>query len=171
MGRVRSVYVCGGCGYQSPRWLGRCPDCGEWNTLIEEAVAAVAVGGRSGAVAVAPAPTPISLVEVDSAGEERVPSGLDEFDRVLGGGLVKGSLVLVGGEPGVGKSTLLLQALLAMGAAGVSTLLVSGEESAAQVKLRARRLSATFEGLSSGRRDAAWSRWSPAWRSTVRSCA
>ena len=148
MGRVRSVYVCGGCGFQSPRWLGRCPDCGEWNTLIEEAVAVAAIGGRSGLAAVAPALTPISLVEVDSAGEQRVPSGLSELDRVLGGGLVRGSLVLVGGEPGVGKSTLLLQALLAMGAAGVPTLLVTGEESAAQVKLRARRLSATFEGLS-----------------------
>ena len=90
---------------------------------------------------------------------------------MLGGGLVKGSLILVGGEPGVGKSTLLLQALLAMGAAGVPTLLVSGEESAAQVKLRARRLSTTFEGLSSGRGDAAWSPWWPVWRSTVPSCA
>lgn len=139
--------MCSSCGYQNPRWLGRCPDCGEWNTLIEEAAAPVAAGRRVEVAAGGPVPTPISLADVDALGEERIPSGITEFDRVLGGGFVKGSLVLVGGEPGIGKSTLLLQALLAMGAAGVSTLLVSGEESAAQVKLRARRLSAGLEGI------------------------
>lgn len=147
MSRVRSVYVCGSCGYQNPRWLGRCPDCGEWNTLVEEAVAPVGAGRRPVGGAVMAAPTPISLADVDALGEERIPSGIAELDRVLGGGFVRGSLVLVGGEPGIGKSTLLLQSLLAMGAAGVSTLLVSGEESAAQVKLRARRLSAGLEQL------------------------
>lgn len=147
MSRVRSVYVCGSCGYQNPRWLGRCPDCGEWNTLVEEAVAPVGAGGRAEVGVVVSAPTPISLADVDALGEERIPSGVPELDRVLGGGFVRGSLVLVGGEPGIGKSTLLLQSLLVMGTAGVSTLLVSGEESAAQVKLRARRLSAGLEGL------------------------
>ena len=150
MARARSVFVCSDCGYQSPRWLGRCPDCGGWNTLLEEAVPAAGAesarrgnGGWLGNPAVAaagPAPQPVSLASVDLDAEERTSTGLDEFDRVLGGGLVKGSLVLVGGEPGIGKSTLLLQSLLELERRGVSTLLVSGEESAAQVKMRARRL-------------------------------
>jgi DNA repair protein RadA/Sms len=147
VGRGRSVFVCSACGYQSPRWLGRCPDCGDWNTLTEEAVAPEParrpgggwIGERGPAVA-GPAPRPIDLDSVQADAEERTPTGVPEFDRVLGGGLVKGSLVLVGGEPGIGKSTLLLQALLEMEGRGVATLLVSGEESAAQVKMRARRL-------------------------------
>lgn len=142
MARNRSIFVCGGCGYQSPRWLGRCPDCGAWNTLQEEA--------PSGPGMVAdrvPLPQVVTLGEVEAGLERRIVTGMGEFDRVLGGGLVPGSLVLVGGEPGVGKSTLLLQALLRMEAAGISTMLVSGEESAAQVKLRARRLEGPIDGL------------------------
>ncbi len=109
---------------------------------MEEPVLAAVTGGRPGTAAntSTPVPVPLALADVDALAEERISTGLSEFDRVLGGGLVRGSLVLVGGEPGVGKSTLLLQTLLALQAEGVPTLLVSGEESAAQVKLRARRL-------------------------------
>lgn len=141
-GRGRKVFVCSSCGYQSPRWLGRCPDCACWNTLTEEAVA-------SGGAAAYPAAAPPSVLLDDLAvsQEERLPTGIDELDRVLGGGLVIGSLVLVGGEPGIGKSTLLLQALLTLSAAGIPALLVSGEESPAQVKMRAGRLGAGISGL------------------------
>jgi DNA repair protein RadA/Sms len=142
MPRARSVFVCSGCGYQSPRWLGRCPDCAEWNSLLEETPAPAKAGPES-----LSAPVPFGLDSVDASDETRLSTDLAEFDRVLGGGLVKGSVVLVGGEPGIGKSTLLLQALLALEAKGVSTLLVSGEESPAQVKLRARRLGGSHERL------------------------
>lgn len=138
MARTRSVYACGSCGYQSPRWLGRCPDCNEWNTLVEERAAAPSPGGAS--VSTAPAPPIIRLHEVQADDADRLSTGLDEFDRVLGGGLVTGSVVLLGGEPGIGKSTLLLQALGNLEAAQTPTLLVSGEESPGQVKLRAHRL-------------------------------
>jgi DNA repair protein RadA/Sms len=138
-------FVCRECGYQSPGWLGRCPGCGQWNT-IDELAAPAAVPRPAGrgnlrvAGAAVAAPVPVSLAEVGFESGGRIDTGLSEFNRVLGGGLVAGSVVLVGGEPGVGKSTLLLQALLAMESTGVSTLLVSGEESAGQVKLRSVRL-------------------------------
>jgi DNA repair protein RadA/Sms len=138
MTRRRSSFICQECGYVSPGWLGRCPGCGQWNTIIEEAVPAN-VGARRAAPPPA-APAPVHLSDVDPGSQTRIDAGLDEFNRVLGGGLVAGSVVLVGGEPGVGKSTLLLQALLSMESRGVSTLLISGEESSAQVKLRSVRL-------------------------------
>jgi DNA repair protein RadA/Sms len=140
--RARSVFICSACGYQSPRWLGRCPDCAEWNTLLEEAPAPAKAGSEP-----RHAPVPFVLDSVDATDEARLRTGVAEFDRVLGGGLVKGSVVLVGGEPGIGKSTLLLQALLALEGQGVSTLLVAGEESAGQVKLRARRLGGEYGRL------------------------
>jgi DNA repair protein RadA/Sms len=142
--KARSIFSCNSCGYQSPRWLGRCPDCGEWNTLVEELIEA-RTPNRAGGSQVVPAP--VGLGAVALADEARLSTGSDEFDRVLGGGLVPGSLVLVGGEPGIGKSTLLLQALIDLDARGVSTLLVSGEESPAQVKMRARRIGGTHDGL------------------------
>jgi DNA repair protein RadA/Sms len=139
-------FVCRECGYETLGWLGRCPGCGQWNTIAEAVPPAAGPpsgrgSNRRGAGAVeACVPLPISLAEVDFATTDRIDTGLQEFNRVLGGGLVAGSVVLVGGEPGVGKSTLLLQTLLSMEARGVSALLVSGEESAAQVKLRSIRL-------------------------------
>ena len=137
----KGSFVCRECGYSSPGWLGRCPGCGQWNTISEETVP-VRPGPRpAGRAAPAPPPSvPLRLTDVDLDTQSRIHSGLAEFDRVLGGGLVSGSVVLVGGEPGVGKSTLLLQSLLSMESRGVSTLLVSGEESAGQVKLRSVRL-------------------------------
>ena len=145
MPRGKSSFICRECGYASPGWLGRCPGCGRWNTIAEEAVrtgvAPRVAGPRSAA------PAPICLADVDPGAQSRIDTGLEELNRVLGGGLVPGSVVLLGGEPGVGKSTLLLQALLAMEARGASTLLISGEESAAQVKLRSARLSVAGGGL------------------------
>ena len=136
MPRAATIYTCTSCGYESPKWLGRCAGCDEWNTLVEEVVERTArrrppVGREA---------RPLADVALADAG--RIGTGLAELDRVLGGGLVPGSLVLIGGEPGVGKSSLLLQALHLIGAAGRSTLLVSGEESPAQVRLRAERLGA-----------------------------
>jgi DNA repair protein RadA/Sms len=135
MARVAVQHVCSECGYTTGRWLGRCPGCGEWGTLVEEA----AEHGRNGNPAAAVAAPLVSLAEVEAAEAERLPTGVDELDRVLGGGLVPASLVLVSGDPGIGKSTLLLMALRAM-SAHRKVALVTGEESAAQVKLRAERL-------------------------------
>ncbi len=144
-------FVCRECGYESPGWLGRCPGCGQWNTITEQtapppAPRAGGPGNRGAGAAIA-VPAPLRLSDVDFAAGTRIDTGLQEFNRVLGSGLVPGSVVLVGGEPGVGKSTLLLQALLGMESSGVSTLLVSGEESAAQVKLRSIRLGGGTSGL------------------------
>jgi len=137
MARVgKSLYECSECGAQSPKWLGRCTECGAWNTLVES-VARPA--GRSGE-ARSDARLPQSLDAVTAEHVPRVPTSLPELDRVLGGGLVRGAVVLIGGDPGIGKSTLLLQSLLGMAAAGRRVLYASGEESAAQVALRARRL-------------------------------
>lgn len=134
------MYRCGSCGATAPRWSGRCPACGDWNVLAAEEPPAPSAGGveRRGWGADRPLP----LGDVDPAGARPVPTGLDELDRVLAGGLVPGSVTLVGGEPGVGKSTLLLQALHHAASGGDPVLLVSAEESAEQVRLRAGRLGA-----------------------------
>jgi len=138
MARTLTAFTCTACGFESPRWLGRCTGCGEWNTLVEEVRERAAANGAKRPARREPRP----LAEVEPDGARRISTGSAEFDRVLGGGLVSGSLVLVGGEPGVGKSSLLLQALGAIGQAGRSTLLVSGEESPAQVRMRAERIGA-----------------------------
>ena len=132
--KVTVQHVCTDCGTTSPRWLGKCPGCGAFGTLAEELVA------NGGGAATARAATPTPLGEVSASEGERISTGVPELDRVLGGGVVPASLVLVGGEPGVGKSTLLLSALGAISRSGRRTLLVTGEESAAQVSLRAARL-------------------------------
>ena len=138
MARLKTVYICGECGYNAPGWLGKCPECGSWGTLAEEE-AAQPVGKRSaGRYPSENAARAYLLDEIDGAASEtRYPTGISEFDRALGGGLVKGSLVLVGGDPGIGKSTLLLQMCADN---GLKTLYVSGEESAAQIRMRAGRL-------------------------------
>jgi DNA repair protein RadA/Sms len=141
------VYRCTECGADHPRWAGRCDACGEWNTLVEEPAAARAATGaarrKGGAAALGSgdvvAPTP-RVADISGAESSRIRTGIAEFDFVLGGGIVPGSLVLVGGEPGIGKSTMLLQVAGALEAGGTPTLYVSGEESALQVKLRADRL-------------------------------
>ncbi len=148
MPRTTTVFFCTECGNESPRWQGQCPACSAWNTLVEEPKPPAhrrGTGGggrrqRGGAPARQGAASPVRLAEVEAGESLRWHTGLGELDYVLGGGIVPGSLVLVGGEPGVGKSTLLLQVAARLEAAGEATLYVSGEESAAQVRLRADRL-------------------------------
>ncbi len=130
----KSVFVCQGCGAESPQWLGRCPECGTWGSMVEEVVAPPSVHRPRRDE------EPTSLQHVEAREEDRLSTGSTEFDLVLGGGLVPGSLVLVGGDPGIGKSTLLLQASSHLSRGGQRILYVSGEESARQTKLRATRL-------------------------------
>jgi DNA repair protein RadA/Sms len=136
----KSVYVCSECGGTSPKWLGKCPACGAWNTLEETAAeSSGGAGARQRFQALARSAPVATLGQIDATDVERVPTGIDELDRVLGGGVVPGGVTLIGGDPGIGKSTLLLQAAQAL-SGRVKVLYVSGEESAAQVALRARRL-------------------------------
>jgi DNA repair protein RadA/Sms len=140
MAKATSHFVCQQCGHQALAWSGRCPGCGEWNTLVEATRSeSRGRGGRRAAAATA-APRPVPLRDVRAPAAARLETRIDELDRVLGGGLVPGSLVLLGGAPGIGKSTLTGMALGNLSAAGRRVLYVSGEESAAQVRLRAERL-------------------------------
>ncbi|HYZ27483.1 MAG TPA: DNA repair protein RadA [Thermoleophilaceae bacterium] len=145
MARSASVFACSSCGHESPKWHGRCPGCGAWNTLVEErAVVAGRGGGGAGGKAAAKAARPVRLREVEAEHVARIGTGIAELDRVLGGGLVPGSLVLIGGSPGIGKSTLTLAALANIAANDATrdqVLYVTGEESTAQVRLRAERIS------------------------------
>ncbi len=150
---TRTVHRCQSCGHTELRWHGRCPGCNEWNSLVEEAAAgATAPRGLSSTRSAAHLPgaggKPVSLAAIDVEDRSpRVRTGIGEFDRVLGGGLVPGSIVLLGGDPGIGKSTLLLQALDGLAAKGATVLYVSGEESVAQTAMRARRVGARQASL------------------------
>lgn len=136
--KEKSVWFCSSCGNESPKWMGKCPACGQWNTMVEKSVLTGKGAARNRLQAVgAPLSRPVSLSEIASAQESRATLGMPELDRLLGGGLVEGSLVLIGGEPGIGKSTLSLQIPLSC---GLTTLYVTGEESPRQVKMRADRL-------------------------------
>ena len=137
MSKGRSVFRCTDCGAEQPKWAGKCDACGAWNTLVEEPVSRLV--GKSARPALT-GQSPIRLTDLQSGGLERWKTGLAEFDFVLGGGIVPGSVTLVGGEPGIGKSTLLMQCAARLEAAGISTLYVSGEESPDQLRLRADRL-------------------------------
>src|SRR2546426_4353424 len=140
---ARTVHVCTECGHESVGWLGRCPGCGEWNTLVEERAPEPSRGGSGGGGGArrrGRAAKPVALSEVKVAPVARLVTGIAELDRVLGGGVVPGSLVLLGGSPGIGKSTITASALGRLAASGRSVLYVSGEESAVQVRLRAERL-------------------------------
>jgi DNA repair protein RadA/Sms len=138
MAKARIVYACQSCGYQSPKWLGRCPDCNQWNSLVEEKQERAS--HPRGELSLGSREDPSPIHEINIAEEGRALTGIDEFDRVLGGGLVPGSVILIGGDPGIGKSTLLLQAFAAISQQGLTCLYVSGEESQRQIKLRAERL-------------------------------
>jgi DNA repair protein RadA/Sms len=144
MSRAATVFCCSACGHESPRWHGRCPGCGEWNTLAEETRARAPAASRRRPDR---ALRPVALADVEAPAIDRLDTGIGELDRVLGGGLVPGSLVLLGGSPGIGKSTLTGAALGNIAASGRNVLYVSGEESAAQVKLRAGRLGARALGV------------------------
>lgn len=140
MAKVKTFFTCQQCGYQAPKWLGKCPDCQQWNTLAEEQTQPASSRGPA-------APGKLQkLADMTSTAEDRVSCGLKELDRTLGGGLVPGSLILVGGDPGIGKSTLLLQAVDYLARDGIA-LYVTAEESARQVKLRGERLGARGESL------------------------
>ena len=136
--KVKTRWFCTSCGNESPKWMGRCPACGEWNTMVEETVVTGKKSSVRGESVPGAARKPVRLPDIDSSAENRVSLGNDEVDRILGGGLVQGSLVLIGGEPGIGKSTLSLQ--IPLGCPSLKTLYVTGEESARQVKMRADRL-------------------------------
>jgi DNA repair protein RadA/Sms len=138
MAKAKSEYVCSECGAISAKWLGKCPQCGAWNSLTETAVAG---GSAQRFEPLAQRSAIVRIDAIDAKDAPRISSGSEEFDRVLGGGLVPGAVILLGGDPGIGKSTLLLQTLTDLSST-VPVLYVTGEESAAQVALRARRLGA-----------------------------
>lgn len=138
MAKIVSKYVCQSCGYVSPRWVGKCPNCTEWNTFVEEAPSPVKLSRKPSGAASRVDPVPLGEIDRDEIARER--TGIAEFDRVLGGGLVPGSLLLIGGDPGIGKSTLMMQVALRMKDRVV--LYITGEESLRQIKLRADRLQA-----------------------------
>jgi DNA repair protein RadA/Sms len=139
MARDKTLFSCSDCGGTSPRWLGKCPHCGAWNTLQETVAEAAAAPSKNRIQPLAKAQPVATLSEIEAADVARTPTGLEELDRVLGGGIVEGGVVLIGGDPGIGKSTLLLQTADAL-AAQLKVLYVTGEESGAQIALRARRL-------------------------------
>jgi DNA repair protein RadA/Sms len=136
---TKIIYCCQACGYQTPKWMGKCPDCGTWDSIVEERATAGPFRNAARTSALPQtAPVPIDTITLES--ENRLLTGIEEFDRVLGGGLVGGTLVLVGGDPGIGKSTLMLQALYGLANKGQKVLYVSGEESNQQIRLRSQRL-------------------------------
>ena len=135
-----SVFFCQECGYESAKWMGQCPACKEWNTFVEETVDKKSISSSGKVKKESKAAQVLPLSAVKSEKEERIVTGIAEFDRVLGGGIVRGSLVLVGGDPGIGKSTLLLQVCRELSQKKVPLLYVSGEESLHQIKMRADRL-------------------------------
>lgn len=138
--KTKTFYTCQTCGYQTPKWMGKCPGCGAWDSLVEESETPVNYESRVGSGRKITPAKPVPVDSITLQDEARIKTGISEFDRVLGGGLVYGSLVLIGGDPGIGKSTLMLQALYGLCKADKKVLYVSGEESVRQVKLRSERL-------------------------------
>ena len=144
--KSKTVFVCGECGYETPKWVGKCPGCGEWNTMVEDVPLP-----QKAAVSAAPRPahtfSAMPLSQINAADEHRFVTGISELDRVLGGGIVKGSVILLSGDPGIGKSTILLQVCNAL-QGDIKILYVSGEESAIQIKLRAKRIGVESDAVS-----------------------
>src|SRR4029078_12936857 len=135
-----TVFVCQNCGNQARKWLGQCPHCGEWNTVFEERFRPSPQAVCKGVVAHFRSTAPVPYRTIESQDDARISSGIEEFDRVLGGGIVAGSLVLMGGAPGIGKSTIVIQAADNLASAGAKVLYISGEESERQIKMRGERL-------------------------------
>lgn len=144
MKKSKTSFFCQHCGYMSPKWLGKCPSCNGWNCFAEELIAESESGSRA-EMRFDGKPLPIEDISVEEG--ERTATGIAEIDRVLGGGIVGGSAILIGGEPGIGKSTLLLQMMHNLAEKGLKVLYVSGEESASQIKLRSRRIGASAKNL------------------------
>jgi DNA repair protein RadA/Sms len=142
-----TIFICQNCGNQARKWLGQCPDCGEWNTFVEERFRPSPQAGSGAVIAHFRASAPVPYRTIESQDDARISSGIDEYDRVLGGGIVAGSLVLIGGAPGIGKSTLVIQAADKLAAAGAKVLYISGEESERQIKMRGERLGVDAESL------------------------
>jgi DNA repair protein RadA/Sms len=141
--KEKTVFVCQSCGYQTAKWMGKCPECGQWHTLAEESLATgkgMRAGGRGPAV-------PVPIDSVSDIKDARVSTAIGELDRVLGGGVVPGSVILIGGDPGIGKSTLMLQTLYGLAQQGLKVLYVSGEESVHQLSMRSRRLKTVSPNL------------------------
>ena len=136
--KPKTIFTCQSCGHQALRWMGRCPECQQWDSMVESTRPASGPGARRGKPTAAAEPVPIDHVGLEA--EQRCQTFVGEFDRVLGGGLVEGSLVLIGGDPGIGKSTLMLQALYGLANHHGKVLYVSGEESIRQIRLRSQRL-------------------------------
>lgn len=145
MAKIKTSYICSECGFESPKWYGKCPSCGEWNTLNEELNSQQTKNSFSNSFSTVN--QVLALDDIYGENDERIPTKIEEFDRVLGGGIVKGSLVLLSGDPGIGKSTILLQICQNLGSKGQKMLYVSGEESANQIKLRAVRIGVTTKNL------------------------
>lgn len=145
-GKKKTIFFCQNCGYESSKWMGQCPGCHEWNTFVEEPA-----GGKTGRssrkTGTGASGRPVLLKDVSMEESERILTGMAEFDRVLGGGIIRGSMVLIGGDPGIGKSTILLQACRNLAGSGQKVLYISGEESLAQIKMRALRIGETDVNL------------------------
>ena len=144
MKKIKTAFFCQNCGHQSLKWLGKCPSCEEWNRFAEEEIRAIDPAGPAG-IEFNESPLPIDEIVADE--KERMTTGIAEMDRVLGGGIVNGSVTLVGGDPGIGKSTLLLQVVHNLAEKDLKILYISGEESAKQIKLRGKRLGASSKNL------------------------
>ncbi|MCT2536630.1 DNA repair protein RadA [Aquibacillus koreensis] len=147
MAKKKTVFVCQECGYESPKWMGKCPGCSKWNTMVEEMVASQQSSRHIMGTAQSFQSKPESITSIQSKEEPRITTNMTEFNRVLGGGIVAGSLVLIGGDPGIGKSTLLLQVSNQLASKKLKVLYISGEESTRQTKLRADRLGVTADSL------------------------
>ena len=142
----RTIFLCQSCGYQAPKWMGKCPDCAKWNSFVEERLhLGPALSSKESLSASPSRPVPMDTVEIGQV--RRLSTGIQEFDRVLGGGLVPGSLILIGGDPGIGKSTLMLQVSHKLASHKHKLLYISGEESVQQIKLRSDRLGIRSDGL------------------------
>lgn len=146
MKRTETLFVCQSCGHQSGKWLGKCPECGEWNSFVEEKLQPARKTGTRNGFKLREV-SAVAFTEIEPQNDRRLPSGVTEFDRVLGGGIVPGTLVLIGGDPGIGKSTLLLQVADKLSDTGSTVLYVSGEESERQIKLRGERLAVTAKNV------------------------
>ena len=140
---AKTIFSCQACGHQTAKWLGRCPECGQWDTLVEETVSAQAA--KAGPAPIGSRPVAIDSIELDE--DYRMSTGIGELDRVLGGGLVPGTLILIGGDPGIGKSTLMLQAVFGIAAGNRKVLYVTGEESIRQIRIRSQRLSTVSSSI------------------------